>query len=215
MDVGVAVVAHEVAGLPWAAAFVLGAVVGPTDPVAAAAIIRRLPSGGAARRVRRARGSDRRRARRLVRPRDLGGCAPAPSCLLGGARLLLNSALFLLIGLEMQDVLGRFGDGEEGGRAGETLLLAAVVIGLRMAWMMLVAPLVAPRRRRELVVLGWSGMRGGVSLAAALAVPVMASGQARVPARTSRARRRAAGGIGTQAAREIGRELDLDERRAS
>jgi monovalent cation/hydrogen antiporter len=36
--VTVAVVAHEVVGLPWAAAFVLGAVVSPTDPVAATEI---------------------------------------------------------------------------------------------------------------------------------------------------------------------------------
>jgi CPA1 family monovalent cation:H+ antiporter len=36
--VTVAVVAHAVVGLPWAAAFVLGAVVSPTDPVAAAEI---------------------------------------------------------------------------------------------------------------------------------------------------------------------------------
>src|SRR5262249_28762850 len=40
--VGVAVVAHVVADLPWAAAFVLGAVVSPTDPIAATAIGRRL-----------------------------------------------------------------------------------------------------------------------------------------------------------------------------
>src|SRR5437868_7694798 len=39
----VAVVAHElIPGLPWAAAFALGAVVSPTDPLAAAAIMRRL-----------------------------------------------------------------------------------------------------------------------------------------------------------------------------
>ena len=40
--VGVAVVAHSVADLPWAEAFVLGAVVSPTDPIAATAIGRRL-----------------------------------------------------------------------------------------------------------------------------------------------------------------------------
>ncbi len=40
--VGVAVVAHVFADLPWAAAFVLGAVVSPTDPIAATAIGRRL-----------------------------------------------------------------------------------------------------------------------------------------------------------------------------
>jgi monovalent cation/hydrogen antiporter len=40
--VGVAVVAHEyVAGLPWSSAFVLGAIVSPTDPLAATAIARR------------------------------------------------------------------------------------------------------------------------------------------------------------------------------
>src|SRR3954452_2737351 len=39
----VAVVAHElVPGLPWEAAFVLGAIVSPTDPLAAATIMRRL-----------------------------------------------------------------------------------------------------------------------------------------------------------------------------
>jgi CPA1 family monovalent cation:H+ antiporter len=40
--VGIAVVAHAVADLPWAEAFVLGAVVSPTDPIAATAIGRRL-----------------------------------------------------------------------------------------------------------------------------------------------------------------------------
>jgi monovalent cation/hydrogen antiporter len=40
--VGVAMVAHAVTSLTWPAAFVLGAVVAPTDPVAATAIARRL-----------------------------------------------------------------------------------------------------------------------------------------------------------------------------
>jgi CPA1 family monovalent cation:H+ antiporter len=39
---GVAVVAHRMIDLPWASAFVLGAVVSPTDPIAASAIARRL-----------------------------------------------------------------------------------------------------------------------------------------------------------------------------
>src|SRR5204863_6623040 len=39
----VAVVAHAIVdGLPWAAAFALGAIVAPTDPLAATAIMRRL-----------------------------------------------------------------------------------------------------------------------------------------------------------------------------
>src|SRR5215210_8635119 len=40
--VTVAVVAHAAIGLPWGAAFVLGTVLAPTDPVAAEAIFRRL-----------------------------------------------------------------------------------------------------------------------------------------------------------------------------
>lgn len=45
----VALVAHAmIAGLPWAAAFALGAIVSPTDPIAATAILRRL---GAPRRL--------------------------------------------------------------------------------------------------------------------------------------------------------------------
>ena len=40
--VGVAVVAHMATDLPWAEAFVLGAIVSPTDPIAATAIGRRL-----------------------------------------------------------------------------------------------------------------------------------------------------------------------------
>src|SRR5215210_6732947 len=39
---GIAALAHWALDVPWAAAFVLGAVLGPTDPVAATAVIRRL-----------------------------------------------------------------------------------------------------------------------------------------------------------------------------
>ena len=46
--VGVAVVAHRVAGLPWASAFVLGAIVSPTDAIAATTIAQRL---GVPRRI--------------------------------------------------------------------------------------------------------------------------------------------------------------------
>lgn len=38
----VAAVAHLVAGIPWASAFVLGAILGPTDPIAATTLVRRL-----------------------------------------------------------------------------------------------------------------------------------------------------------------------------
>jgi NhaP-type Na+/H+ or K+/H+ antiporter len=44
----VAAVAHALVGLPWAAAFTLGAIVSPTDPLAATAVARRL---GVSRRL--------------------------------------------------------------------------------------------------------------------------------------------------------------------
>jgi len=44
----VAVIGHELIGLPWAMAFTLGAIVSPTDPAAATAILRRV---GAPRRM--------------------------------------------------------------------------------------------------------------------------------------------------------------------
>jgi Na+/H+ antiporter len=44
----VAVIAHEMIGMTWAVAFALGAIVSPTDPVAATAIMRRV---GAPRRI--------------------------------------------------------------------------------------------------------------------------------------------------------------------
>src|SRR5919199_4380864 len=44
----IALIAHVLVGLPWAVGFVLGAILAPTDPVAAEAIFRRL---GVPRRV--------------------------------------------------------------------------------------------------------------------------------------------------------------------
>lgn len=94
---------------------------------------------------------------------------------------LLEAVLFLLIGLQLPYI-------DRGLDVGAPLLYAAAVlaasIALRMAWMFVVPALVRladPRergeppqtRRAELVVLGWSAMRGGVSLAAALALPTL------------------------------------------
>jgi CPA1 family monovalent cation:H+ antiporter len=95
---------------------------------------------------------------------------------------LLESVLFLLIGLQLPHVI-------RGLSVGRPLEYAAVVlvalIAVRMAWMFSV-PLVVrlarrgepPETRAEATVLGWSGMRGGVSLAAALALPLTAAGHA-------------------------------------
>jgi monovalent cation/hydrogen antiporter len=265
--VTVAVVAHHVIGLPWAVAFVLGAVVGPTDPVAATAVLGRL---GAPARIRtilegeslvndgtgltayalalaaigatvtagdvvvdfvvkaaggiaiglvagwlfgRLRGATREPSIDLVLSILTPFVAYVPAekihvsgvlavvtagVVIGsrshqlaeaGARLrtlafwqsadfLLNSLLFLLIGLQLVDLVDGVDDKELIEVAGEALLIAVLLLGVRLAWMFAVPAIahlrLVPRAAsgaRERLLLGWSGMRGGVSLAAALAIP--------------------------------------------
>ncbi|MDK9701848.1 MAG: Na+/H+ antiporter [Sulfuritalea sp.] len=101
---------------------------------------------------------------------------------------LLNSLIFILIGMQMSDVTATLG-----GRysalelAGIGSAVSAVAIGVRFLWVYPVAYL--PRwlsgslreqepkpRQRELFIIGWCGMRGIVSLAAALALPLTLPG---------------------------------------
>jgi monovalent cation/hydrogen antiporter len=97
---------------------------------------------------------------------------------------VLEAVLFLLIGLQLPHIT-------QGLAVGTPLAWAAAVvvtlIGVRMIWMFgvpLVTRILRPRdgepaeTHAELLVLGWSGMRGGVSLAAALALPLTAVGHA-------------------------------------
>jgi Na+/H+ antiporter len=85
---------------------------------------------------------------------------------------LLDGLLFLLIGVQVPTIVDRIEDANEFTLAGYALLIFAVVMGTRFLWM-LVVPAVLPSRtsRPERVAIAWSGMRGGVSLAAALAIP--------------------------------------------
>jgi monovalent cation/hydrogen antiporter len=261
--VAVAVVAHHLAGLPWPVAFIVGAVVGPTDPVAAAAVLSRL---GAPARIRTILEGEslvndgtgltayalavaavgatvtagdvifdfvttaaggiaiglaagwlfgRLRAMASEPSIDLvlsvltpfaayvpaekihvsGVLAVVTAGVVIGARsqqlaeagarlrtlafwqsadFLLNSLLFLLIGLQLTNLVDEVDEKELPAIAGEALVLAVVVVGVRLAWMFMVpalAHLREPTGARERLLLGWSAMRGGVSLAAALAIP--------------------------------------------
>ncbi len=96
---------------------------------------------------------------------------------------LLETLLFVLVGQQLPAILGNLG----GYSLSEVLLYAALVYGTlvaaRFAWFFSV-PYLHPvfdrllRARylrapwQERLVMGWSGMRGAVSLAAALAVPL-------------------------------------------
>jgi CPA1 family monovalent cation:H+ antiporter len=269
----VAVCAHAAAGLSWPVAFLLGAIVGPTDPVAASATVQRLGApqriatilegeslvndgtgltaykialvavgttsvslgGTVGRFVLVAVGGiavglaagwvSTTVRRRLDDPSvevgiaaltafgayagadELGVsgvlAAVAAGLFVGarsddiaspGARLqsaafwttvtfLLESTLFLLVGLQLVDVIQGLAPASAWTRIGQAAAVCGAVLGLRLAWMLAVpAALSLVRLRpsflqrdrawREQLVIGWSGMRGAVSLAAALAVPL-------------------------------------------
>jgi len=95
----------------------------------------------------------------------------------------LNAVLFILLGLQFPDILERIGDQLSAGEiVGYGLLVSGVVIAVRIAWQFLPLSLarIVPAAGnadpgddwRERLLIGWSGMRGAVSLAAALALPL-------------------------------------------
>jgi Na+/H+ antiporter len=259
--VAVAAVANAVLGIPWAAAFVLGAVLGPTDPVSASAVLDRLGVKGRTKTILEgeslvndgtgltaykialgAVGGSAGSAlsiggqfvgvaaggiaigllvgwifahlRRIVTDPSLdvtlsvltpflayvpaeevgvsGVLATVAAGLYVGTRsldiiepgtrlrtlafwesaaFLLDGLLFVLIGVQVPVILERIEEVDASTLAGYSLLIFAVVMGMRFLWMLIV-PTVLPSNtsRAERIAIAWSGMRGGVSLAAALAI---------------------------------------------
>jgi CPA1 family monovalent cation:H+ antiporter len=99
------------------------------------------------------------------------------------ATFLLEALLFLLVGLQLRSVLDGIGGSSAGTLAWQAASVIAVMIVLRVAWMYVIPLAVRavgrllPAHRfrrpwREQLVLGWSGMRGALSLAAALSLPL-------------------------------------------
>jgi CPA1 family monovalent cation:H+ antiporter len=93
---------------------------------------------------------------------------------------VLNSALFLLLGMQFRPILQKLDHYSSRTLVGDALLIFAVVFVVRMVWMFTVPHLVAGLSRRgwneiepwqDRFILGWSGMRGALSLAAALSIP--------------------------------------------
>jgi Na+/H+ antiporter len=264
----VAWVAHHYVGLEWRQAFVLGAIVGPTDPVAATAIARRLglsrrtvsilegeglvndatalviykiALGGAAFAIGDAGweflkaavggiaiglavgfviGEIRKRLDDPLIENTIGllsayaayvpaeragvsavlaavtvGCyigwrAPeiaSPATRLQGfgmwdlLQFLLNALLFVLIGLQLPDIVNAL-DGSTAQLLGYAAAISAAVILTRIVWQQTIVFVIRALDRRESqrarrgnwrdrIVGGWAGMRGAVSLAAALALP--------------------------------------------
>ena len=272
----VAATAHAVVpGLPWAAAFVLGAIVAPTDEVAVAAVAEHLPiprrlliiieaeslvndaislvlyrlaaaavvtgafswlSGGlqfilasvggvgfglavgfGVNRLRRRLAPDPLTENTISLLTPFLAYLPAESLhvsgvlavvatglylgrqgprfitsatrLQGGALwrmidFLLNSLLFILLGLQLHPILSRLSGRSWTTLASEAALVCLCVILSRIVWVIPSAylPRLLSRRLREqaplpswqqIAVVAWTGIRGGVSLAAALAIPLL------------------------------------------
>jgi monovalent cation/hydrogen antiporter len=106
---------------------------------------------------------------------------------------LANAILFLLVGLQLHDLVHRvLLHYTWPTLIGDAIAVNATLVGVRLAWFIgnefapglpLVSGAdVAPNWRRALVA-AWSGLRGSVSLAAALAIPVTTLAGAPVPHR--------------------------------
>ena len=96
---------------------------------------------------------------------------------------LANAVLFILVGLQLQPILEDLGGTAVAVLVGQGALISAVVVAVRLGWGFSVPYLVRLVDRRPSqamrrvgakgrLLLGWSGMRGAVSLAAALALPL-------------------------------------------
>jgi Na+/H+ antiporter len=96
---------------------------------------------------------------------------------------LANAVLFILVGLQLRPILDELAGTSVAVLVAHGALISAVVVGVRLAWGFTVPYLVRLLDRRPSQVmrrvgakarllLGWSGMRGAVSLAAALALPL-------------------------------------------
>ena len=95
---------------------------------------------------------------------------------------LLNAVLFVLIGLQLPSILEGLSGEPVGELVAASIVVPLVVIACRLAWVHVSTwairaidrrPSQRARRAgwRQRTILGWSGMRGSVSLAAALALP--------------------------------------------
>lgn len=100
---------------------------------------------------------------------------------------VLNSLVFILIGLQLRTVMYGISEYSVSSLILWGVLISAAVILVRFIWVYPAAliPRIISKRinekepldKRNLVVFGWSGMRGVVSMAAALALPItMADG---------------------------------------
>ena len=96
---------------------------------------------------------------------------------------LANAVLFILVGLQLRPILEELDGTAMAVLVGQGALVSAVVVAVRLGWGFSIPYLVRLVDRRpsqvmrrvgakQRLIIGWSGMRGAVSLAAALALPL-------------------------------------------
>src|ERR671935_588037 len=96
---------------------------------------------------------------------------------------LLNAALFALVGLQLRTVVDDITGRPAADVVGYALAISGVVIGARLVWLNTMPYVIRALDRRPAqrlrrvgwrmrALIAWSGMRGAVSLAAALALPL-------------------------------------------
>jgi CPA1 family monovalent cation:H+ antiporter len=94
----------------------------------------------------------------------------------GSLVFILNVLAFLVMGLQAKSILSRLAGDELWRAVGFAGLVLAVVIVVRVAWVMFVA-VVLRRPRRQALVVSWCGMRGLLTLATAFALPASFPGR--------------------------------------
>src|SRR5918999_847958 len=172
--VAVAVLAHAmVEGMTWPAAFALGAIVSaaylPAGLLGVSGVLAAVTTG-------------------LYVGWRAPELASAPTRLLGFSFwevlvYLANAVLFILVGLQLRPILEELAGTPVAVLVAQGAVVSAVVVAVRVGWGFSVPYLVRLLDRRPSQVmrrveakgrllLGWSGMRGAVSLAAALALPL-------------------------------------------
>jgi CPA1 family monovalent cation:H+ antiporter len=107
---------------------------------------------------------------------------------------LLNATLFILIGLQLPVVVDGLGEQSVPRLLRDAVAVTITIVAIRFAWVFSVPYLIRLLDRRPTqrarrvgagprVVIAWSGLRGGVSMAAALALPLTTDADAPLPGR--------------------------------
>jgi Na+/H+ antiporter len=94
----------------------------------------------------------------------------------GVLEFILNALIFVLLGLQFPTLSGGLPVGDV---VGPGLAIAGVVVAVRMV-VQFVPGISTADGWRERIVLGWCGMRGAISLAAALSVPLSVHARAQI-----------------------------------